>query len=73
MIEKTNIMIGPKMGASPNTGNPNLRSGIITWGRSAKLEGFILMNEDRWYLKGKSPCDVLHKFIEMFDGKGWLN
>ncbi len=31
------------------------------------------MNGDRWYLKEKSPCDVLHKFIEIFDGKGWLN
>jgi len=39
----------------------------------AGQEGFILMNGDRWYLKEKSPCDVLHKFIEIFDGKGWLN
>ena len=31
------------------------------------------MNGDRWHLKEKSPCDWLHKFIEIFDGKGWLN
>ena len=31
------------------------------------------MNGDRWSLKEKCPCDVLHKFIEIFDGKGWLN
>ncbi len=31
------------------------------------------MNGDRWYLKEKNLCDVLHKFIEIFDGKDWLN
>ncbi len=31
------------------------------------------MNGDRWYLNEKSPCDVLHKFIEIFGSKGWLN
>ncbi len=31
------------------------------------------MSGDRWYLKEKNPCDVLHKFIEIFDGKSWLN
>ena len=34
MIMKTNIIIGPKMGASPIDGNPNLKGGTITWGRS---------------------------------------
>ena len=34
MIEKTNIMIGPKMGAPSNAGNSNLESGTISWGRS---------------------------------------
>lgn len=31
------------------------------------------MDGDRWYLKEDSPRDWLHKFIEIFDGKGWLN
>jgi len=36
MIMKTNIIIGPKMGASPNTCNTNLESGTITGGRALK-------------------------------------
>ncbi len=31
------------------------------------------MNGHRWYLQEKNPCDVLHKFIEIFASKGWLN
>ncbi len=31
------------------------------------------MNGERWYLHEKSPCDVLHKFIDIFASKGWLN
>jgi len=34
MIEKTNIMIGPKMGASPNTGASKSIDGIIIGDRS---------------------------------------
>jgi hypothetical protein len=31
------------------------------------------MNGERWYLREKSPWDVMHKFIEILNGKGWLN
>ncbi len=31
------------------------------------------MNGNRWYLQEKNPCDVLHKLIEIFASKGWLN
>ena len=31
------------------------------------------MNIERWYLQEKSPRDVLHKLIEIFASKGWLN
>ena len=31
------------------------------------------MDGDRWYPQGKSPCDVLHKLVEVFASKGWLN
>ena len=31
------------------------------------------MNGERWYLQEKSPHDVLHKLIEIFASKGWLN
>jgi hypothetical protein len=31
------------------------------------------MSGDHWYLREESPCDVLRKFIEIFQGKGWLN
>ena len=34
MIEKNNIMIGPTMGASPNTDGTKLQSGIVYGGRS---------------------------------------
>jgi hypothetical protein len=34
MIMKTNIIIGSKMGASPEAVILNLESGTITWGRS---------------------------------------
>jgi len=31
------------------------------------------MNGDCWHLQEESSCAVLHKFIEIFDSKGWLN
>jgi len=31
------------------------------------------MNGDCWHLQEESSCDILHKFIEIFDSKGWLN
>ena len=32
-----------------------------------------MINGDRWYLHEKSPCEVLGKFVEIFDSKGWFN
>jgi hypothetical protein len=31
------------------------------------------MNKDRYYLQDDSPCELLHKFIEIFNHKGWLD
>jgi len=31
------------------------------------------MNGDCWHLQEESSGDILHKFIEIFDSKGWLN
>ena len=31
------------------------------------------MNEEHWYLQERRPRDVLHKLVEIFANKGWLN
>jgi len=31
------------------------------------------MNGDSRHLQEENSCDILHKFIEIFDSKGWLN
>ena len=31
------------------------------------------MNGDNRHLQEDNSCDIVHKFIEIFDSKGWLN
>ena len=31
------------------------------------------MNGDCWHLQEEGSCDILHKLIEIFDSKSWLN
>ena len=36
-------------------------------------KGCILRNGERWHTEEKDPGDILHKFVEIFESKGWLN
>ncbi len=59
MIMKTNIVIGPKKGASPNEVNTNLKGGPFTGGRSIATRKEYrkrLGNEEMGWLDFTTEC-----------------